>query len=175
MSSTTVKRKQYVITYMSSDIAGHGTVTSERAVPEGLRKFIDSISGDDLKVLLPVAEQVQRTDIYGTAQYALITRRAAARRLVQVLREARTHGHDQYKLIEVGEFKREVKPVKHWNIERSYRDVGKGNKWVHDTMPYARGIQLREDARQIAARYQQEYNAALPTRQYKFRAVAVYA
>lgn len=180
MSNTNASRKQYAITYMGSDMAGFGTVMSA-GLPEGLVKFIDSISGNDLRARLPPGEQVQRAKVYPSAQYALITRRAAARRIVQLLREKKHHWHDQYKLIEVGEFSRTVRPVSHWNVMRQYRNVdarGKAiTKWTQPT-EWDTGNATREEARSIAAtRYEehQKPGVLMSTERVKFTVVPVYA
>lgn len=170
------KRKGYIILYRSDDVTTTATLEGQ-VLPEGLTKFVDLITGADLRPMLSPEEQVQRKHIHDSEVFALITRRAPARRIVQLMRERRVHGHDQFKLLEVGDFNRNVRPVKHWNIFRSKRLIGKGNKWEHDVMPYARGIKLRDEARTEAAGYTDQWASRFgaATYEYKFTAKAVYA
>lgn len=178
MSSTTVKRKQYVIGYRGDDVLHYNPDYKYDGVapllPEGLRKYADVITGEDLVSLLP--EGPRRMSISRTQSFLLVTRRAAARRIMQILKDTRYHSHTEFTVIPVGEFKREVKPVKHWNIERQYRvrrDGGKPGKYSAPDV-WSRGIKLREGARKQADELNKAH-AEDPTYQFKFRAVAVYA
>ncbi|AHB12104.1 hypothetical protein Paz_07 [Xylella phage Paz] len=183
MSNTTANRKQYVIAYGIDDILHHNGVNSEpvRLLPEGLKKFIDAINSADLRRMLSPADQASRTEVtkaWSQQQYLLVTRRAAARRIVQILKAAGYHCRDDFRLIEVGSTPREVKPVKHWNIERRYRYVyligGRKEPWS-DPETWDRGIATRANAREQAELRTRETNARSEDYEYKFTAVPVYA
>lgn len=178
MRNTTASRKQYVIGYRHDDLL-HTSARSERHVPAGLLKFIDVMLGEDMLPLLPVKAQTERRPSWAQS-YAVITRRAAARRIVQHLKATKYHNHDEFTLIEIGVFNRTVRPVSHWNVMRQYRTVdgrGKAGKWTEPT-EWDTGNATREEARSIAATRLEEHQQPgrlLSTERAKFTVVPVYA
>lgn len=179
MSNTNVSRKQYVIGYKHDDLL-HSTVKREEYLPAGLLKFVDVVQGADLLPVLPIKAQTERRPSM-TQEYAVITRRAAARRIVQHLKATKYHNHDEFSLIEVGVFNRTVRPVSHWNVMRQWRTVdGRGKplgKWSAPT-EWDTGNATREEARSIAAARLEEHQKPgrlLSTERVKFTVVPVYA
>lgn len=181
MSNTNVSRKQYVIAYGDDDILHYNGLNSEPVglLPEGLKKFTDTITGVDLLRMLSPNEQFRRSELVkgSRRQYLLLTRRAAARRVAKILNEKRYHSREDFRIIEIGSTPREVRPVKHWNIERRYRNTlgAKPTPWS-EPETWSRGIETREAARRSAAEKTKIANAHdRDNWEYKFTAVPVYA
>lgn len=172
-------RKGYIITFDTNDHVHVQTLSIQIELPDGLRKFVDRIYGTDLAPLLSIGDRVKRSPV--GIDYALITRRAAARRIVQLLNEQRILGRSDYKLTEIGVFDRSVRPVSHWNVMRQYRNVdahGKAlTKWG-SPIEWDTGIDTRDEARRIAADQYEEHQKPgrlMSSERVKFTVVPVYA
>lgn len=115
---------------------------------------------------------------------AIFPRRALARRALVKIKGtdwARRQGVDNIRIVEIGEFQRDVRPVKHWNIVRKHRlkgrmPNGKARAWNTDNYAYNTGFSLRSKARKEAKILTESFNRnASMQHQYKFIAVPVYA
>jgi hypothetical protein len=178
------KRKGYVVLYGNKDIAHHRVVNGchNATLPESLSKYVGARYGAELKTLLSDKARSERAAIMNSDVFGFINRRAPARRIVAWMNRVKVHNRSDFKLLEVGEFPRVVKPVKHWDIVRQHRNVdanGKAlTKWTAPVL-WITGIAVREEARARAGGYTTEWNRdageAGLSEQFKFKAVAVYA
>ncbi|WPK42319.1 hypothetical protein [Stenotrophomonas phage StenM_174] len=149
-------RKFYVIGYQGSDLLHHShpdcNYSAPGCLPHDLKQFVlpDGVTGSKL-----VEDYgVTRGDVSPTNDYLVVTRRAAARKIVAHLKRARYHNHEEFSVIEVGEFNRTTRPVMHWNIVHYSTGKAKGTRGAKfrriGTSQY--GIPLRVDARAEAKR-----------------------
>lgn len=149
-------RKFYVIGYKDSDVLHHDNSGANYAapgnLPADLRQYVlpEGLTGskliEDHGLSLP--------DMSPTSDYLVVTRRAAARKIVAHLKRTRYHNHEEFSVIELGEFNRVTRPVMHWNIVHYSTGQAKGTKGAKfrriGTSQY--GIPLRVDARAEAKR-----------------------
>ncbi|UFI08401.1 hypothetical protein [Stenotrophomonas phage vB_SmaS_P15] len=189
MSKSASRTRLYLFAYFHAgtgkfhDMLWHTTVTSHLDHVDD--KTIDKVCAlEHHEALLAAIPEAKRedsgtTNLRGNAEerrtYGAVSRRALARRLRDKL-QASIGTYWNIKIIEVGDFSRETRPVKHWNIERKRRLRGTREAWVADTAPYLRGYEVREQARADAKAQQDSWNDSDSDRyEYRFTAVPVYA
>ncbi|QEG09728.1 hypothetical protein CPT_Ponderosa_011 [Stenotrophomonas phage Ponderosa] len=176
MSNT---RKFYVIGYQDNDLLHTNAqdptchYTAPGMLPNGLRKSTGSITGAEL-----VAAGFQLLDnMTGDKHYLTVSRRAAARAIVAYLKRVKYHNHEEFSVIEVGEFNRTTRPVMHWNIVHYSTGKAKGTKGAKfqriGTAKY--GIPLRIDARAEAKRLTEAAKSDGSYYEHKWVAEPVYA
>lgn len=169
-------RKRYIII---------NTNTQPGKLPTILSGGEDTVIGEthEEHALLTTEECKAMADKYDRGWHtpAVFSRRAVVRRALQKIRAldsrwSRNHA-EHLRIVEIGEFKRDVRPVKHWNIESKYRKrgkvLGRARPWSESGV-WSRGIQLREEARKIAADLTESHKTD-GLHEIKFRAVPVYA
>lgn len=170
-------RKRYIIINMKPQTLGCG----KPVILAGGEDCVLADSGED-HAILTREEALPLRDKYGMSYNgAVFARRAVARRALRKIRAldrswVRENG-EHLRIVEIGEFKRDVRPVKHWNIESKYRKrgkvLGRARPWIESGV-WSRGIQLREEARKIAADLTESHKTD-GLHEIKFRAVPVYA
>ncbi|QYW01961.1 hypothetical protein CPT_Pepon011 [Stenotrophomonas phage Pepon] len=153
MSNT---RKFYVIGYKETDLLHHNdpscNYSAPGILPRDLQQYVlpDGLTGSKL-----IEDYgISREDMSHTGDYLVVTRRAAARKIVAHLKRVKYHNHEEFSVIEAGEFNRTTRPVMHWNIVHYSTGKAKGAKGAKfqriGTAKY--GIPLRIDARAEAKR-----------------------
>lgn len=181
------KRKAYVIGTFYTDRSGAselhdifwiGTVERYNEGSDGLA----TVTG---AALLTMGKNLDAKDVRADIEYGVIARRARARKILAAANaDASTWGYGySFRIIEVGDFERNVRPVKHWNIERSHRNVDANGKKVKVLGPWSKpvlwttGYPLREEARAEAKALTELYAGYAVTtgEQFKFTVVPVYA
>lgn len=171
------KRKLYVITYGDKDLLDTSWIGSpllRKNAPEGYEKYTTTLTTED------IPEHVKKGRVHLGNKTMGITRRAAARAIRRAFINAdqwgRPNREEFFRIIEIGDFKREVRAVKHWNIECNIRKTlvgGKPGKWMGYNTHHV-GIPTREDAREKCAYLSEVSNYGDPLFEYKYRAVPVY-
>ncbi|QVR48675.1 hypothetical protein [Stenotrophomonas phage BUCT609] len=161
-----------------SDVLWHSTVQryNNESHPT------ESVSGARL---LTMSDKLKSRDVILNTNYGVILRRAHARKILAAAQQdAGTWGRGiSFRIIEVGEFDRTVRPVKHWNIERQHRNVDATGQKVKVLGPWSKpvlwttGYPLREEARAEAKALEEMYAGYVVSvgEQFKFTAVPVYA
>lgn len=193
MSKSTKRTRLYLFAYFHAgtgkfnDMLWHSTVESHLDVESN--KLIEKVCAVEQHENLLAAIPEAKRDGDGTAGtrnlrlnaeehrvYGGVSRRAVARKVRDKL-QASVGPYWSIRIIEVGDFGRETRPVKHWNVERKRRLRGTREAWVADTTPYTRGYEIREQARTDARDLQRSWNeeATGDRFEYRFTAVPVYA
>lgn len=192
MSKSASRTRLYLFAYFHAgtgkfhDMLWHSTVESHLDVESN--KLIEKVCAveqhENLLAAIPESKRAAcgggtrnlRANAEEHRVYGGVSRRAVARRIRDSL-QASIGTYWSIRIIEVGDFGRETRPVKHWNVERLYRPKVKGKQqpWELSPTPYLTGIALRQDARAQARALNKNYNSDAAFRQYKFRAVPVYA
>lgn len=191
MSKSASRTRLYLFAYFHAgtgkfhDMLWHTTVESHLDVESN--KLIEKVCAveqhENLLAAIPESKRAAcgggtrnlRANAEEHRVYGGVSRRAVARRIRDSL-QASIGSYWSIRIIEVGDFSRETRPVKHWNIERKRRLRGTREAWVADTAPYLRGYEVREQARADAKAQQDSWNDSDSDRyEYRFTAVPVYA
>ncbi|WWO60283.1 hypothetical protein [Xanthomonas phage SB4] len=174
-------RKRYIIINTRPELNGYG----KPVILAGGEDRVIADVGED-HAILTREEALPLREKYGMSyDGAVFARRAVVRRALRKIRAldrgwVRENG-EHLRIVEIGEFSRNVRPVMHWNIERKYRRRS-SNLLSHKSKPgpwsqpdqWQRGEPLRETARAQAKRLTESFKDD-PTYQFKFTAVPVYA